>query len=329
MKKYFFLVFFATFFITHAQQIDSLKTETPILENKDVQSYKINSDLSFEYKKPRFWEFINRLPKDFGTMGNFVVQKNNLIFGGIAIGSTVALLPVDQKLIDNSRILGEKVGLNESHQYGGFLNSVPAKINSGIYHFGNGFTAIAIGAGLLTFGLIEKDYRALHTASEIGEGLIASGVFVQTIKRITGRESPFIAEKNGNKGGDWNPFPSFKAYASQTPYYDAVPSGHLSTFVTTFVIISENYKEKKWIKPVGYTMMGLLCFEMMQSKVHWASDYPLAIFMGYIVGKSIVKNRIVEKTTKTIGEHQNFKPKFNYSFSSDRNYTLAGINITF
>ena len=46
-------------------------------------------------------------------------------------------------------------------------------------------------------------------------------------------------------------------------------------------------------------------------------------------GKSIVKNRIVEKTTKTIGEHQNFKPKFNYSFSSDRNYTLAGMNITF
>lgn len=328
MKKYFLVIFFASF-LTHAQQIDSLKTETSILENKDIQSYKINSDLSFEYKKPRFWEFINRLPKDFGTMGNLVVQKNNLIFGGIAIGSTLALLPVDQKIIDNSRILGEKVGLDESHQYSGFLNSVPAKINSGIYHFGNGFTAIAIGAGLLTFGLIEKDYRAINTASEIGEGLIASGVFVQTIKRITGRESPFIAEKNGNKGGDWNPFPSFKAYASQTPYYDAVPSGHLTTFMTTFVIISENYKEKKWIKPVGYSMMGLLCFEMMQSKVHWASDYPLAIFMGYIVGKSIVKNRIVEKTTKTIGEHQNFKPKFNYSFSSDRNYTLAGMNITF
>lgn len=328
MKKYFLIVLFSSFFI-QAQQIDSIKLEVPILENKDFQSYKINSDLSFEYKKPRFWEFINRLPKDFGTMGNLTLQKNNLIYGGIAIGSTLALLPVDQKIVDNSREIGDKLGLDGGHRYGGFLNSTPTNINSVIYHFGNGFTAIAIGAGLLTFGLIEKDYRALHTSSEIAEGLIASGVFVQTIKRITGRESPFIAEKNGNKGGDWNPFPSFKAYANQTPNYDAVPSGHLTTIMTTFVIISENYKEKKWIKPIGYSMMGLLCFEMMQSKVHWASDYPLAIFMGYIVGKSIVKNRIVEKTTKTIGEHQNFKPKFNYSFSSDRNYTLAGMNITF
>ncbi len=328
MKKYFLISVFVTFF-TQAQKIDSLKTSVSIIENKDVQSYKINSDLSFEYKKPRFWEFINRLPNDFGTMGSLVIQKNNLLFGGIAIGSTIALLPLDQKIIDNSRQFGERIGLDEAHLYGGFLKSTPVKINSGIYHFGNGFTSIAVGVGLLTFGLIEKDYRAIHTSSEIAEGLIASGVFVQTIKRITGRESPFIAEKNGNKGGDWNPFPSFKAYASNTPNYDAVPSGHLTTFMTTFVIISENYKEKKWIKPVGYTMMGMLCFEMMQSKVHWASDYPLAIFMGYIVGKSIVKNRIVEKNNYTIGEHKNFKPKFNYSFSSDRNFTLAGMNITF
>jgi PAP2 superfamily len=328
MKKKFLVIFFASF-LTQAQQIDSLKTETSILENKEVQSYKINSDLSFEYKKPRFWEFINRLPKDFSTMGSLVVQKNNLIFGGISVVSTVALLPVDQKIIDNSRQLGQQIGIEDGHDYFGPLKFIPRKINGGIYNLGNGFTSILLAGGILTFGLIEKDYRAIHTASEVGEGLLASGVFVQTIKRITGRESPFVAEEYGHKGGDWNPFPSFNAYATATPAYDAVPSGHLSTFMTTFVIISENYKEKKWIKPVGYSMMGLLCFEMLQSKVHWASDYPIAVFMGYIVGKSIVKNRIVEKTTKIIGDHQNFKPKFNYSFNSDRNFTLAGMSITF
>ncbi len=328
MKNLFLFSIFI-FINSNAQEKDSLKVKLPILENSEVQDYKINNNLTFEYKKPHFWEFINRLPNDFGTMGSLVIQKNNLIFGGIAVGTTIALLPVDQKIIDNSREFGAQIGLDADHYYSGPLKYIPNKFNSGVYNLGNGFTSILLGGGILAFGLIEKDYRAVHTSSEIMEGLLASGVFVQTLKRITGRESPFIAEGYGHKGGDWNPFPSFRAYAVETPSYDAVPSGHLTTFMTTFMIISENYKDKKWIKPVGYSLMGLLGFEMLQSKVHWASDYPIAVFMGYIIGKSIVKNRIIVKTTTTVGEIQHFKPKFNYSFSSNRNYTLAGMNITF
>ena len=108
-----------------------------------------------------------------------------------------------------------------------------------------------------------------------------------------------------------------------------MPSGHITTLMTTVMIISENYKEIKWIKPVGFGLMGLMGFEMLQSKVHWASDFPIAIFMGYIIGKSIVKGRIVEKTNSNIGMIKNFKPKFQYSFSSGQNYTIAGLNITF
>ena len=169
----------------------------------------------------------------------------------------------------------------------------------------------------------------MHTSSELLEGIIASGILVQPLKRITGRESPFIAEQNGNVGGAWRPFPSFSAYQKNTPSYDAMPSGHLTTLMTSVIILSENYKEVKWIKPVGYSLMGLMSFEMLQSKVHWLSDYPLAIFMGYIIGKSIVKSRITEKTNTLIGMPKKFKPKYNYSFSSNQNFTLAGINITF
>jgi hypothetical protein len=319
--------------ILEAQTQDSItQTVTKPIDlaaNLDVQEYKINQNLTYEYQKPKFWDFITKLPSDFGLFGKQFVQRDNLIWFGASVGSTLALIPFDQKITDSSRDLGEQIGFNEAHTYSGPLKSFPTNINSGIYKLGNGFTAILVGGGLLTYGLIKHNYRAVHTSSEIVEGLIASGLLVQPFKRITGRESPFIAEQNGNPGGAWNPFPSFKAYAKDTPNYDAMPSGHLTTLMTTVVIISENYKEVKWIKPVGYGLMGLMSYEMLQSKVHWASDYPMAIFMGYLIGKSIVKNRITEKINTNVGELKKFKPKFHYSFSSNQDYSIAGVSMVF
>jgi hypothetical protein len=70
-------------------------------------------------------------------------------------------------------------------------------------------------------------------------------------------------------------------------------------------IIAENYEEYTWIKPVGYTLCGLLSYQMLNNGVHWASDYPLGFAIGYMMGKSITKNsrkkvagtEIVEKVT--------------------------------
>lgn len=312
-----------------AQEKDSVSNLMTKIENFDVQEFKINSNMSYQYQKPKFFDFITKIPNDFGIMGNMFIQKDNLVWFGASVGATAVLIPFDQKITDNSNELGEKIGFQESHTYSGPLKMFPKNINSGIYRVGNGFTAILVSGGLLTYGLINNNYRAMHTSSELIEGLIASGLLVQPFKRITGRESPFIAEENGNSGGAWQPFPSFSAYQKNTPNYDAMPSGHLTTLMTTVMIISENYKEIKWIKPVGYGLMGLMGFEMLQSKVHWASDYPIAIFMGYIIGKSIVKSRIVEKTNSNTLLDKKIKLKFQYSFSSNQNFMIAGAKITF
>ncbi|RTY90607.1 phosphatase PAP2 family protein [Flavobacterium sp. GT3R68] len=329
LKCVLLLLFISFTEIGLAQEKDSSKILIPKIEKLDTQEFKINNNLSYQYQKPKLFDFITKIPNDFGIMGNMFIQKNNLIWFGASVGTTLAIIPFDQKITDNSRTFGNQIGFQPDHSYSGPIKMFPKNINSGIYRVGNGFTALLVGGGLLTYGLINKNYRAIHTSSEIMEGLIASGLLVQPFKRITGRESPFIAEENGNSGGAWRPFPSFSAYQKNTPNYDAMPSGHLTTLMTTVMIISENYKEIKWIKPVGFVLMGLMSFEMLQSKVHWASDYPIAIFMGYIIGKSIVKGRITEKTNSNVGMIKNLKPKFHYSFSSNSNYTLAVVNMTF
>jgi hypothetical protein len=104
---------------------------------------------------------------------------------------------------------------------------------------------------------------------------------------MTGRESPSRAT---TPTGKWRPFPSLSNYQKHGATYNAFPSGHLATLTASVTIVAENYAEYKFIKPLGYSLMGLLSLEMMNNNVHWASDYPLAIGIGYVLGKTIAHN---------------------------------------
>ena len=78
--------------------------------------------------------------------------------------------------------------------------------------------------------------------------------------------------------------------------HDAFPSGHLATVMATVTVLADNYPEKKWIKPVGYSVVGLVGTAMVGNGVHWVGDYPLAIGLGYVFGKVAVKmNRTIQK----------------------------------
>ncbi|TDD95957.1 phosphatase PAP2 family protein [Flavobacterium cellulosilyticum] len=327
IKNVFLFSFIVTYLNVQAQQNDTITNS--IIKNVNCQQFTINDNLSYQYSKPKFFDFITKEPHDFGLMGSMLIQRSNLIWFGVSVTATVALLPADQKITNSSRNYGQQIGFPESHNYSGAIKMYPKNINSAIYRIGNGFTALLVGGGLLTYGLINNNYRAIHTTSELLEGLITSGLLVQPFKRLTGRESPDVAAISGVNGGNWQFAPSFAAYQKHTPTYDAMPSGHITTLMTTVMILSENYKEVKWIKPVGFGLMGLMGFEMLQSKVHWASDFPIAIFMGYIIGKSIVKSRITEIKKTEVSDVKAFQPKFHYSFSSNQSYTLAGVNMVY
>jgi PAP2 superfamily len=323
---YLFLIYIAA---ANAQIIDSLQPK-PIskLKTKTSQTYNFADRNSRTYKNTRFWQVINTFPKDFVDVNKDFVAKDHAYYLGGALLSTAILIPLDQQIIDQSRSFAERQGLSSSNKYGKFgpLTVIPKNIGAGFYLVGNGTTVIVMSAGFLTYGLLKNDFRSKATASELIESLALSGVFVQTIKRISGRESPFIAIQNGNSGGDWNPFPSFAAYAKNTPNYDAIPSGHLTTIMAGLTVVIENYPEYKWIKPVGYAAITGMCFQMLQSEVHWASDYPIAILMGYFIGKTVAKNRFVE--TKSI---DGTIKKYSLNFSASRNlgYNMVGANIKF
>lgn len=337
MLRSFFSIFFIVFVsVNYAQSIDSLNAIKP-----DTLKKKLDSKLKFQkitldpntiriYERPRVLDMVTKIPRDLlATTKDFVAKDHAWYLGG-AVASTVALLPVDQQLIDNSRSFGDQLGMSPDNSYGTFgpLQNIPKNVGAGLYLVGNGTTVILLSAGFVTYGLLANNYRAQATASGLMESMAVSGAYVQLIKRITGRESPYIARQNGNPGGDWNPFPSFAAYAKNTPHYDAVPSGHLTTIMSGLTVITTNYPEYKWIKPVGYTLIAGMCFQMMQSEVHWASDYPIALLVGYFSGKNIARNRFKEiKTNGTSFREKQYDLRVTGSQIGD--YKMLGLNLTF
>lgn len=309
----------------YSQVVDSI--------NPSIQQYKISATTTYGFKKPTFGQVFKYIPSDVVQFGKFLIQKENLKWTGLALGSTVALLPVDQKILDNSSDLGVKIGGWEKDskyiRLAG-IEFVPTSVSAGVYYLGNGNTTLLLSGMFYAIGKIGKDdYRALNTSNELVEVLLSVGVVTQTIKRVSGRQSPSTAIRDGNPGGDWNPFPSFSAYAVNTPNYDAMPSGHMATFMATLTVIATNYPEKKWIKPVGYSLGSLLAFNMVSGKVHWASDYPIAILMGYVMGKNIANRRIIKQGNVSDLNLKKTKFKTNYSYTTINNTGVVGATITF
>lgn len=245
------------------------------------------------YQKPKRFSYITQLPKSFANATKLTFSKKSIPALSIITVSTLLLIPFDQSInnhvnqfsrfihVDPTReyktIIGFKLGKTEVNAY-----EAPQNINTFFYSVGEGSTSILIYAGLYLHGVIKKDNRSLQASSQLMQSLLAVGITTQLLKRISGRESPFVASTSGGK---WSPLTNPVTYQSKVPSYDAFPSGHLATMMATTTVLSLNYPEKKWIKPVGYGLMTLVSLAMINNGVHWSSDYPLALGVGYLFGR--------------------------------------------
>ncbi|WHF52968.1 phosphatase PAP2 family protein [Chryseobacterium gotjawalense] len=295
-----------------------------------IQEFQLSESTTLIYQKPRISDIYRKIPKNLAGVGQNVVSKNIYGYSLLALGSTIALVAVDPAILKTGRRLGESVGFSEDHTYYnlGPFKIIPGDIGSFVYFMGNGTVFILIGTGLATYGLLADDYRAQSTSMQLVQSILLSGLISQPLKRLSGRESPFETANSVRDHSNWNPVPSFPAYQKNTSKYDAMPSGHLITGIAAWIVLSENYPEKKWIKPLGFSLMGLMSFEMVQSKVHWASDYPIAILLGYLIGKNVAKNAMIKKTNGTVAIQQK-KYKLNISSTNFYGIQLMGINVDF
>ena len=206
------------------------------------------------------------------------------------LATTAVLYQYDQDIYDGVTRVGRRwnIGNGDGTRTvisGGGLNllRVPTNLGSSLYFLGDGWTHSLIAVGFFGTGYFTNNNRAYNTGVELVHGLIISTLFSQVLKRSFGREDP---GQSTMVRGAWRPFPSIHSYGENTAMYDAFPSGHVMTATLTFTIIEQNYPEYAcFLYPLEGVWLTALSLEMINNGVHWASDYPLGIALGYVVGK--------------------------------------------
>lgn len=203
------------------------------------------------------------------------VKWYNITFRSDKIGEYAAIAGITGVLMatDNQTYQTQKKWDKES--------ATVSSVSNFITDFGQGDAQAAVASAYLLYGLTFDDNRSLRTGTEIVQAILSGGIVVQLIKHVTGRESPFVSTA---PGGVWRFFPNQFDYAKRVPHYDAFPTGHLCTSISTVVVVAENYPQITWIRPVGYVIVGAIGVTMVNIGIHWYSDYPLGLALGYTFG---------------------------------------------
>ena len=242
--------------------------------------------------RPRRFEWLTGIPGTLGGAAREVTRSKNVPTELGVVALTAVLIAADQHLYEQTRRAGTAIGLSPEHpefavRVGGMkLFNAPTTISSAFYYLGDGWPTMMVAGAFYVTGKVRHNNRALRTASEITQSLFSLGIITQSIKRMTGRQTPSSATV---PGGRWRPFTNFNEYMKNTPQYDAFPSGHLATAMSTITVIALNYPENRWVRPIGYALMTGLSFAMVNSGVHWVSDYPLALAIGGTIGTVAVR----------------------------------------
>jgi hypothetical protein len=260
----------------------------PVVADKAATCFPASTSYEIVQRKP--FSFLSSIPGDIYHTARSPFLKKGIKPFIIVAGITAILMTVDQPVADHVRHFADRICLNREVKFKEFVKvsgrgigiKVPRNINSALYQLGEEPPALLLAGGLFIYGKLTTDQRATKTAGDITESMLASGIVVQILKRITGRQKPSSAEL---RGGKWHPFPSLHAYSKNESNYASFPSGHMATMMAAITAMAENYPEKKWIRPVGYSLMTLTALAMINNNSHWISDYPLGIAIGYLSGK--------------------------------------------
>ncbi|MFA7421273.1 MAG: phosphatase PAP2 family protein [Melioribacteraceae bacterium] len=264
----------------------------PVLERNEINLFpelnQIGNYNSFQKHRsilnsegsnyPGFYHVITDIPMDFFDFGSSIFSKESIVPVVLLSTVTTGLIFCDHKSWERTKEI-----VNRSNSFNSFTHTF-VETGDAKWHLG-------LSGAALMFGYLTDDTRLQNTAFQTAEAVIASGLFVQLLKRISGRESPAVYT---SPGGYWDLFPDLGEYQHRQPEYYAFPSGHITSATAFLTVITENYSEVKWLKPVSYGILGLLGISLVAHDMHWYSDLPLGLAIGYSFGKIISKRYTID-----------------------------------
>ncbi len=252
-----------------------------------TKTYTFDDGTVYKYKRHSLFGWFTNGFKNIIPFTKNTFAEDNMTNLALILGSTAVLVHYDQKIYDQVSSFGADHRISQDST-GSSAFELPQDTGNYLYFIGDGRIPLAITGYMAGVGYYHDDLRMMSTASQLLEMTVSVGIVAQVIKQLTGRETPAARTQDGGK---WHGYVGIKEYVRNRTRYDAVPSGHLATAVATITVLAENYHEHEVaIYSVGGVLATLLSLQMINNGVHWAGDYPIAIGLGYSMGKLVAKN---------------------------------------
>jgi hypothetical protein len=155
-------------------------------------------------------------------------------------------------------------------------NTTTGNVSDDAKKTGTLFVPALVGLGL--YGYIADDGKAKSTFLLSTESFILTGVFVQILKRSTGRSRPYT----GDPHDTWNG-PTVSGHNEHLSF----PSGDASSAFAIASVVASEYNNAV-VPPLVYTASTLIALVRVHNNAHWPSDVFVGSAIGYYTGKAIV-----------------------------------------
>ena len=146
-----------------------------------------------------------------------------------------------------------------------------------LYPLGNRFPPFML-AGLYATSIITHNRRLEHATLSVAKSLALATVFYTSSKAVIRRQRPTRTDD-----------PYFFVSPFSKKGYTSFPSGHTNTAFAVATAFALEYKDKKWVPWVSYTLATLTSISRMYDNRHWFSDVVIGASIGHFVTKMVYK----------------------------------------
>lgn len=264
----------------HAQPIPILPDYDPLVKNNgDEMVSSFSPDLeSFEFSR-RMVDSVKSLQNrtlagvDMPGGSTETSWRGVEILGAVAL--TGILLRTDQQSYNAIH------GWKQRH-------TTAQDVSPKLTYLGDGMFSLGLFGGLTAYSLIFNDRKTLLVGKMGLESFALSGITVQLMKQLFGRERPSAASRDG---GDFHgPFSYFRHGHTDglgLAHFDAFPSGHTATVFAAATTVSDFYSDRRWVSYVSYSLASGVAVSRIMERTHWISDCFVGAIVGYYSAKVI------------------------------------------
>jgi len=168
-------------------------------------------------------------------------------------------------------------------------SSTLSDISPVVTNLGDGTFSLGVFSGYLGYGFLLDNAKAREVGKIGLESFAVSGLVVQLMKYVFGREQPNVAT---HAGGKWNGlFSYFRGNAGRSrgfASFDSFPSGHTTTIFAAATTLADMYDEP-WVTYTSYSVASVVAISRVMERTHWMSDCFVGALIGYFSTRAVEK----------------------------------------